>query len=187
MWSLLKEIQKQAKTKGFSHFIIKSLTPQEKKTLRIIYLIVFERTCSTNVTDIEENPKIYGQEEVDASIVSHAMDVCRKDPFSEMKIGCYNTDVLLILLSYSEQLPSTAVFQDNRASRNLWSKFARFTPRGCKALYVSMLWRRVTKLEGWVGSLKLKTRYWFSIIRIFRCCFLRWEQSPTGCEESWPS
>ena len=111
MWSLLKEIQKQAKTKGFSHFIIKSLTPQEKKTLRIIYLIAFERTYSTNVTDIEENPKIYGQEEADASIVSHAMDVCRKDPFSEMKIGCYNTGVLLILLSYSEQLPSTTVFK----------------------------------------------------------------------------
>ena len=73
--------------------------------------IVLESTCLTNLSDLDDNLKIYVQEEADTGMFLHAMDVCRKNPFSELTISCSDADVLLILLNYFEQLPSIAVFK----------------------------------------------------------------------------
>ena len=81
-----------------------------------------------------ESLKTSGQEEADTGIVLHAIDVCRRDPFSELTISCSDTDVLLILLNYFEQLPSTAIFKTTEHCYNLRQIFERFTPRVCKAL-----------------------------------------------------
>ena len=62
------------------------------------------------------------------------MDVCRRYPFSELTISCFNTDVLLILLNCFEQLPSTTVFKTTEHCYNLRSTLERFTPLVCKAL-----------------------------------------------------
>ena len=72
---------------------------------------VFKRTCLTNSLDLDENLKICGKKEDDTYIVLYAMDVGRRDPFSKLKISCSDTDVLLILLNYFEQLPSATVFK----------------------------------------------------------------------------
>ena len=97
-------------------------------------VIVLERNCLTNLPDLDENLKIYGQEEADTGKVLHAMDVCRRDPFSELTISCSDTDVLRILLNYFEQLPSTTVFKTTKHRYKLRSIFERVTPRVCKAL-----------------------------------------------------
>lgn len=73
--------------------------------------IVFERTCLTILPDLDENLKIFEKIEADTGIFLHAMDVCRKDPFSELTISCSDSDVLLIPLTYFERLPGTAVFK----------------------------------------------------------------------------
>ena len=75
------------------------------------FVVVFDRSCFLNSADLEESHKIYGQEEADPAVVLHAIDVCRRDPFCELTIGCPDTDVLLILLNYFEQLPSTTIFK----------------------------------------------------------------------------
>ena len=75
------------------------------------FVIVFERTCLTDLSDLDGNLKIYGKEEADTGIVLHAMNVCSRDTFSELMITCSDTDVMLILLNYFEQLPSTTVFK----------------------------------------------------------------------------
>ena len=75
------------------------------------FAVVVDRTCFSNLADLDKSLKTYGQEEADTGIVLHAIDVCKRDPFSELTISCSDTDVLLILLNYFEQLPSTTVFK----------------------------------------------------------------------------
>ena len=75
------------------------------------FVVVFDRSCFSNLADLEESLKTYGQEEADTGIVLHAIDVCRRDPFSELTISCSDTDALLIVLNYFKQLPSTTIFK----------------------------------------------------------------------------
>ena len=60
--------------------------------------------------------------------------MCRRDSFSELTISCSDTDVLLILLNYIEQLPRTTIFKTTEHCYSLRQIFKRFTPRVCKAL-----------------------------------------------------
>ena len=78
------------------------------------FVVVFDRSCFSNLADLEESLKTYGQEKADAGIVLHAIDVCRRDPFRELTISCSDNDVLLILLNYFEQL-QYYYLQNNRA------------------------------------------------------------------------
>lgn len=98
------------------------------------FVVVVDRTCFSNLADLNESLKIYGQEEADTGIVLHAIDVCKRDPFSELTISCPDTDVLLILLNYFDQLPSTTVFKTTEHRYNLRYIFEQFTPWVCKAL-----------------------------------------------------
>ena len=41
------------------------------------FVIAFERTCVINIPDLDSDLKEYGQEEADAGIVLHAIDVCK--------------------------------------------------------------------------------------------------------------
>ena len=83
------------------------------------FVAVFDRSRFSNLADLEESLKTYGQEEADTGIVLHAIDVCSRDPFSELTISCLDTNVLLILLSYFEQLPSTTIFKTTERCYNL--------------------------------------------------------------------
>ena len=74
----------------------------------------------------DENLKIYWQEETDTGIVFHVLAACRNYPYSELTISCSDTDVLLILFKYFEQLPSTLHLTIYILKR--------FTPRVCKVL-----------------------------------------------------
>ena len=98
------------------------------------FVVVFDRNCFSNLADLEESLKTYDQEEADTGIVLHAIDACRRDAFSELTITCSDTDVLLILLYYFEQLPSTTIFKTTEHCFNLPQIFGRFTPRVCKIL-----------------------------------------------------
>ena len=63
----------------------------------------------------------------------HAIDVCKRDPFTKLTISCSDTDVLLILLNYFDQLPSTTAFKTTHHQYNLHSIYEKFT-RVCTAL-----------------------------------------------------
>ena len=70
------------------------------------FVIAFERKCMTNIPDLDSDLKEYGKEETDNGMVLHA-----RDPFTELTLSCSDTDVLLILLNYFDQLPSTTTFK----------------------------------------------------------------------------
>ena len=110
------------------------------------FVVVFDRNCFSNLADLEESIKTYGQEEADTGIALHAIDVCRRDPFSELTIGCSDTDVLQILLNHFEELPSTTIFKTTEHCYNLRQIFERFTPRVLKHYLDFMHLQVATKL-----------------------------------------
>ena len=52
------------------------------------FVIAFERTCLTNIPDLDSDLKEYGQEEADTGIVLHLIDVCKRDSPIELTICC---------------------------------------------------------------------------------------------------
>ena len=110
------------------------LLPRFAGYLNKKFVIAFERTCVTNIPGLDSDLKEYGQEEADTGVVLHAMDVCKRDPFTELTISCSDTDVLLILPNYFDQLPSTTTFKTTHHQCNLHSIYEKFTPRVCTAL-----------------------------------------------------
>ena len=87
----------------------------------------FERTCVTNIPDPDSDLKEYGQEEADTGMVLHVIDVCKRDPFTVLTISCSDTNVLLILLNYFDQLPCTTTFKTTHYRYNLRSIYDKFT------------------------------------------------------------
>ena len=71
----------------------------------INYVVVYQNTCLSNIKDLDKDLFIYNHEEADTGIVLHAIDVCNRNPFSELVIKCSDTDVLLILLHYVDNIP----------------------------------------------------------------------------------
>ena len=67
----------------------------------------------TNIQDLDPTLFDHSQEEADTSIILHAIDVTQRNPFSDLVIRCWDTDVLLILLYYFDELCSTTIFSTN--------------------------------------------------------------------------
>ena len=74
----------------------------------IRYITMYSTTCDTNIPDLDPGLSNHNQEE--ASTVLHSIDVTRRNPFSDLAISYSETDALLILLYYFDDLCSTTVF-----------------------------------------------------------------------------
>ena len=84
--------------------------------------IVYGMTCVTNISDLDPELKNYTHEEADTEIVLHAIDVCKRDPITDSVISCSNTDVLLILLYYFDELSSSMIFRTTQHDITLQSR-----------------------------------------------------------------
>ena len=56
-------------------------------------------TLLTNIANLDEQLHNYTQEKADTGVVFHAIDVIKRDPFTELVVICSDTDVFLNLLS----------------------------------------------------------------------------------------
>ena len=74
---------------------------------------VYGTTCDINIQDLDPTLFDHSQEEADTSIILHAIDVTQRNSFSDLVIRCSDTDVLLILLYYFDELCSTTFFNTN--------------------------------------------------------------------------
>ena len=74
---------------------------------------VYGTTCDINIQDLDPTLFDHSQEEADTSIILHAIDVTQRNPFSDLVIRCSDTNVLLILLYYFDELCSTTIFSTN--------------------------------------------------------------------------
>ena len=102
--------------------------------MSIRYFTVYSTTCDTNIPDLDPALSNHKQEEADTSIVLHANDVTRRNPFSDLTISCSDTDVLLILLHYFEDLCSTTVFSTHEHDMPLQPLAEKLGSNVCKGL-----------------------------------------------------
>ena len=102
--------------------------------LHIEYVVVYGMTCVTNIIDLDPELKNYTHEEADTGIVLHAIDVCKRDPFTDLVISCSDTDVLLILLYYFDELSSSTIFRTTQHDITLQLIHENIGPHMCKAI-----------------------------------------------------
>ena len=84
--------------------------------------------------NINQDLHQYNQEEADTGIVLHAVDVSQRNPFSDLLISCSDTDVLLILLHYFEDLCSSCIFKTRTSEIKLRTVYESLGREICKAL-----------------------------------------------------
>ena len=95
--------------------------------------IVFGNTCKTNIK-INENLFNFNQEEANTGIVLHALDVTQTNPYSELVISCPDTDILLTLLHYVEDICSNTTFKTRNKEICLWPVYKTLVKEICEAL-----------------------------------------------------
>ena len=110
------------------------LSHKLRSELNMDYVIVYGRTCLTNIADLDPELQTYNHEEADTGIVLHCIDISKRDPFTELVVSCSDTDVLLILLHYFNQLCTTTVFKTLHQQMNLRMMYESFSPRRCQSL-----------------------------------------------------
>ena len=74
-------------------------------------VIVYGNSLLTVVANLAEQLYNYSQEEAHTGIVLHAIDVTKRDPFTELVVICSDTNVLLLLLYYFEIISSSTIFR----------------------------------------------------------------------------
>ena len=105
-----KEFLSSAKTKEeltiyLSEKLIREFLHQNKQ-----FVVVYDNKCETNISNFDNNLRVHCHEEADTLIVLHGIDVAKRDPFQELYIDCWDTDVFLLLLYYFEKLCTRTVF-----------------------------------------------------------------------------
>ena len=120
----------------------------------IAYTIVFGNTCKTNI-DINENLFSYNQEEADIGTVLHALDVTQRNSFSELVDSCFDTDVLLILLHYFEDICSSTTFKTRNKEIYLRTVYKTLGKEICKLLLGFHSFTGYNQTERFYGYSKL--------------------------------
>ena len=82
------------------------------------------------------NPNLLtcNQEEADTGIILHAQDVCRIDLFLEVVVSCFDTDVLLLLVNYLEDLNSCIIFKTSYQVYHFQNIFENLNPNISESL-----------------------------------------------------
>ena len=97
------------------------------------YVIVYGNSLLTNVANLDEQLDNYTQEETDTGIALHAIDVTKRDPFTELVLMCSDIDVLILLLHYFEMMSSSTIFKTTEHEYILPNIHENLTPNVCKA------------------------------------------------------
>ena len=98
------------------------------------YVIVYGNSLLTNVANLYERLDDCTEEDADTGVVLHAVDVTKRDPFSELVVMCSGTDVLLPLLHYFEMISISTIFKTMKHEYILHKIHKNLTPGICKAL-----------------------------------------------------
>ena len=70
----------------------------------------YEFTCISNISDIDPRLTNHCHEQADTCIVLHSLDVTKRNPFTDLVVYCCDTDVLLLLLYYCDELRGSTIF-----------------------------------------------------------------------------
>ena len=80
-------------------------------TLTLDFVILYGNCCLTTISSLNRKLFDYNQGEADTEVVIHALDMIKNDHFTELVVTCLDTDVLLILLNYFEDINSPTILK----------------------------------------------------------------------------
>ena len=77
----------------------------------VAFAVSYEFTCISSISDIYARLRNHWHEQADTCIVFHSLDVTKRTPFTDLVAYCCDTDVLLLLLYYFDELCSSTIFR----------------------------------------------------------------------------
>ena len=75
------------------------------------FVVSYGKTCIMNIADLNGNLKSHSHEEADTCLILHTSDVTSRDLFTESVVYCSDTDALLLLLEYFDDICSGTIFR----------------------------------------------------------------------------
>ena len=103
-------------------------------TLTLDSVVEYDNCCLTNISLLNRELFDYNQEEADTGIVLYALDMSKNDHFTELVIACSDTEVLLFLLNYFEDINSFTIFKTLRQEYFLREIYESLKPGIIKAV-----------------------------------------------------
>ena len=120
-----KEFLTSIQTKSeFTKYLSEKLVQQ----LKVDYDVIHHKCLITNILDLDPSLRNYSHEEADTGIVLNALDVSKRYLFTDLAICCSDTDALLILMYYHEQLTSNIVFKTTVHSYFVGETYENLSP-----------------------------------------------------------
>ena len=125
---LLAWIQTKSElTKYFSQKLVQQL--------KVDYVVIYHKCLITNIPNLDPSLRNYSHEEGDTGIILNALNVSKRDPLTDLVISCSDTEVLLIVIHYYEQLTSSIVFKTTLQSYFVGGIYENLTPSIRHALF----------------------------------------------------
>ena len=90
--------------------------------MAVDFVLVYGNTTLTNISSFSQDLLCYSHEEADNGMVLHALDVSRNNLFTEMVVSCSDSDVLLLLLNYFENLSYCITLKTSHHKHDLQKK-----------------------------------------------------------------
>ena len=142
-----KEFLTSIQTKSeFTKYLSEKLVQQ----LKVDYVVIHHKCLITNILDLDPSLRNYSHEEADTGIVLNALDVSKRYLFTDLAICCSDTDALLILMYYHEQLTSNIVFKTTVHSYFVGEIYENLSPSIRNTLRISRLyWVRSNREIFW--------------------------------------
>ena len=86
------------------------------KTIQKDFIVIYENKCKTNLPVLQD-VLIHEQEEADTLMILYGIVITRLNPFQELVVCSPDTDVLLLLIYFHEQLCSSTIFRTGRSNQ----------------------------------------------------------------------
>ena len=104
-----KQFLSDTKTKqGLTKYLIMNLYDVFQ---RVAFAASYEFTCISNISDINARLKNHCHEQAETCILMHSLDIIKCNPFTDLVVYCCDTDVLLLLLYYFDELCGSTIFR----------------------------------------------------------------------------
>ena len=113
----LKALLAHIETKQQLTIFLSKYCKREFQGSNIDFAVTYDQITETNMDGFTEELKNHDHEEADTLLILHAIDVARKDIFTECYVYSPDTDVFLLLLHHYESLPLSTYFRTGKGEK----------------------------------------------------------------------
>lgn len=112
----LKQLLGHIETKQDLTIYLSKYAKQAFEDKSIDFAITYDKITETNLENFPDELRNHDHEEADTLLILHAIDVAKKDLFTECFILSPDTDVFLLLIYYHESLPLVTFFRTGKGN-----------------------------------------------------------------------